>query len=143
MKVRKRKWVIAAVAAVLLLTAVLWVEWFLQMQRPMSIKLLGEGRIRHVEAGCTSPEGWRREELNQDEMKQLVRVMNDIQGERVVPPPHGPAYGRRMVFSVEHADGKRRHMILSDRTLTIDNDVAYLLSKKDARQIEHLFGEIL
>ena len=48
-----------------------------------------------------------------------------------------------MVISVEKTDGKRRHMVFSDQTLVLDNDETYLLSKKDARQIERLFGEIL
>lgn len=143
MKTRKRKWAVTAIAAVILLIGFLWAEWLLQMQKPLCIKLLGDGAIQHVEASCISSKGWQREELDQGEMKRLVRVMNDIKGERIDAQPHGPAYGRGMVFSVEKTDGKWKHMVLFDQTLTIDNDVSYLLSKKDAREIERLFGEIL
>lgn len=143
MKTQKRKWMIAGIAAVFLLLALLWAEWILDMQRPMSIKMLGDGSIQHVEASCVSAEGWQREELNHEEIQRLVRVMNGIKGEPVSPPPHGFAPGRWMVISVEKTDGKRRHMVFSDQTLVLDNDETYLLSKKDARQIERLFGEIL
>ena len=38
MKTQKRKWMIAGIAAVFLLLALLWAEWILDMQRPMSIR---------------------------------------------------------------------------------------------------------
>lgn len=143
MKTQKKKWITVAAGAAVLLMAVLGAEWFWQMQEPLRIDILGDGRIQHVEASCISSQGCQREELKQSEIKRLARVMNGIKGEKTAAPPGGPAYGKRMVFSVENSDGRRHHMILSDQTLTVDNGVTYLLSKKDARQIERLFGEIL
>ncbi len=143
MKVQKRKWVIAAAIAILFLTVFLWAEWFLQMQKPLCIKMLGDEEIRHVEAGCASTDGWQYEELSYQEIQRLVRTMNRIQGERIAPRPHRTASGKRMIFSIEKTDGERQYVTFSDQTLTIDNKVTYLLSKRDARQIEHLFGEIL
>lgn len=143
MKTHKRKWGIAAIAAAILMIGFLCVAWLLQLQKPLCIELLGDGDIQRVEASCISSKGWQREELDQGEMKRLVRVMNGIKGERTDTRPHGSAYDKRMVFSVEKTDGDRSYMVLSDQTLTIDDDVSYLLSKKDAREIERLFGEIL
>lgn len=143
MKTSKKLWIITAAAAAILLVTIVCVQWIIQLQRPLCIKLLGDSSIRYVEAGCLSRQGWQRERLDRDEMMQLVRLMNGIQGEPVSPPPRMPGSETRMVFSVEKADGKRSCMVLTDRTLTIDNDTSYLLSRKDARQMERLFGEIL
>ena len=143
MKTKKKLWIIGTAAAAILLAAMVCAQWLMELQRPLCIKMLGDGGIRHVEASCFSNQGWQRETLDQDELRQLVRLMNSMQCEQITLPPRGMAYENRMIFSVEKTDGNRRHMVLAERTLTIDNDEAYLLSRRDARQIQRLFGEIL
>lgn len=142
-KKKKKIWIIGACAAAILLAAMVCAQWIMQMQRPLCIKLLGEGNIRHVEASHFSHQGWQRETLNQEELQQLVRLMNSIRYEQTTRPLCDPVCENRMVFSVEKTDGKRSCMVLADRILTINNDDAYLLSRRDARQIKRLFGEIM
>lgn len=143
MKRKRKTWIIGVSIAAVLLAAIVCAQCIVQMQRPLCIKLLGEGNILHVEASCFSHQGWQRETLTQDELQQLVRLMNSIRYEQTTPPPFGPACENRMIFSVEKTNGKRSHMVLANRTLTINNDTAYLLSRRDAHQIKRLLGEIL
>ncbi len=141
MKTKKKTWIIGGSIAAILLAAIVCAQCIVQMQRPMCIELLGEGNIRHVEASCFSPQGWQRETLTQDELQQLVHLMNRIWYEQTTPPSFGPVCKNRMIFTVEKSNGTRSHMVLADRTLTVNNDNVYLLSYRDARQINRLLGK--
>lgn len=143
MRVNKRKWIITIIIIVVFLGTIFFCQsHFLMYQKPMYIEVLGDVEIAEVEAGYVSPRGWMHMDLDRSKMARLVRLMNCMKMKPTGDFPAERYSGKRMVFCIERADGGRNRMVLVGQTLTIDGDQAYMLSRKEVRQIEILFDEI-